>query len=535
MAARGWMLPLLPLPLLLLSAPGAAAERGADRGTYTIQLTASSSSTAGPSPSRWWKETETDRVVINGVESRGVCLDTSFAAAVAAQSCDSAGSGPSAQRLAWWANDSSIRWLPVSSPGHAPQPPTCLWQVGSARSATMRPCGPATPVTDPSGQWQWDAPPQGGALKNASAAAPIVNRRSHQHLQLAKAPAPAPGPRPPPRPNPGRIWPANWNLTASYGMNYIEPSRAVRFAANQTFITLSRPQALVGLDWTVSVGEWFTKPGGANHTKCEAVSRENCRRIKASGMVQRCCIYHNTELALGWLESQAKAMDDPSKADYFLQYPNGTIYSEDIVFGRQWFWNHTNQEASDYFVSSMVESLQGSDADCTFTDDVQGLPEEHPAVTGKLGMSPQQLEQLQRATALSYDKLLVALVAAGKYDWQAFAPTPRFSNGSCSSWMDRYCEAGRQRDMMIMAFDNAHGIAAATNASIAAFLITRPPIGIMQTDTHQPAPAAFLLQPGTPVGLCKKEGQGVYSREWTNGVARLDCGSFSGALPFPTL
>ena len=49
------------------------------------------------------------------------------------------------------------------------------------------------------------------------------------------------------------------------------------------------------------------------------------------------------ELALGWLESQARAMDDPAKADFFLQYiddrgrKNGTIYSENIEFGRQWF------------------------------------------------------------------------------------------------------------------------------------------------------------------------------------------------------
>ena len=41
------------------------------------------------------------------------------------------------------------------------------------------------------------------------------------------------------------------------------------------------------------------------------------------------------------------------------------------------------------------------------------------------------------------------------------------------SWMDRYCEPGMQKDMMIMA-------SKADNTSIAAFLITRPPIGIMQ-------------------------------------------------------
>ena len=249
-------------------------------------------------------------------------------------------------------------------------------------------------------------------------------------------------------------------------------------------------------------------------------------------MTQRCCIYHNMELALGWLESQAKAMDDVTKADYFLQYTdgngrkNGTIYAENIEFGRQWFWDHRNEEASDYFVTSLVESLQGPEADCTFTDDAKGLPEEHPAVVGKINMTAVQLGELQRATTLTYDKLIVALVAAGKYDWQAFSSTSPFSHSTCSVWMDSYCEPARQKDMMIMSSSSAD------NASIAAFLITRPPIGIMGTRANS---SAFSLQPGTPTGLCRKEGSDVYSREWTNGVARLDCGSFTGSLPFPKL
>ena len=226
---------------------------------------------------------------------------------------------------------------------------------------------------------------------------------------------------------------------------------------------------------------------------------------------------------MGWLESQAKAMDDPTKADFFLQYPNGSIYSEDIVFGRQWFWNHTNEEASDYFVSSLVESLQGSETDCTFTDDTRGLPAEHPAVMARIGMGPAQLSALQRATARSYDKLMAALAAAGKWDWQAFKTTSPFSAKTCASWMDTYCAPERQKEMMIMS-------SGADNASIAAFLITRPPVGFMGARADA---AAWSLQPGEPKGPCRKEAAGRYSREWSNGVARLDCGAFAGELPFP--
>ena len=145
-------------------------------------------------------------------------------------------------------------------------------------------------------------------------------------------------------------------------------------------------------------------------------------------------------------------------------------------------------------------------------------------MVGKIQMTAVELDELQRATARTYDKLIVALVAAGKYDWQAFHATSPFSHSTCTSWMDSYCEPGRQKDMMIMSGD-------VDNASIAAFLITRPPIGIMGTRADS---SAFLLQPGTPKGLCRKEGS-VYSREWTNGVASLDCGSFTSSLPFPAL
>ena len=79
------MLSLVPVVLLLASA---TLSEGDGAGSYVVQLT-----TSPAAASRWWKETETDRVVVNGVETNGVCLDTSFAQAVAAQTCDSAGSG----------------------------------------------------------------------------------------------------------------------------------------------------------------------------------------------------------------------------------------------------------------------------------------------------------------------------------------------------------------------------------------------------------------------------------------------------------
>ena len=100
----------------------------------------------------------------------------------------------------------------------------------------------------------------------------------------------------------------------------------------------------------------------------------------------RCFIYHNLELALEWEEDQRAAMVDPSKAHYFLQYTdghgttNGTIYNEPVVITTntsrlpwdQYFWNHTNPEASAYFVDAVMRSVTspGGAVDGVFTDDV---------------------------------------------------------------------------------------------------------------------------------------------------------------------
>ena len=82
------------------------------------------------------------------------------------------------------------------------------------------------------------------------------------------------------------------------------------------------------------------------------------------------------ELALESIESQRAAMYDPTKAAYFLQYPNGTIYNERSVPGDQFFWNYSNPSAAGYFISSVLNTTLNPYVDGTFTDDVTGLPAE---------------------------------------------------------------------------------------------------------------------------------------------------------------
>ena len=65
----------------------------------------------------------------------------------------------------------------------------------------------------------------------------------------------------------------------------------------------------------------------------------------------------------------------------------------------------TNPEASDYFVTSVVESCNSPYVDGSFSDDVGGVPEEHGNVMSRINMTSEQLAELQLATA----KALAAL------------------------------------------------------------------------------------------------------------------------------
>ena len=119
----------------------------------------------------------------------------------------------------------------------------------------------------------------------------------------------------------GWVEAANWNLTES---TICQPAG---MASGPGYFVTPDPWGLVSLDWSVAQSHW--NPTGNN----TAVSVENCRLLKAQGVIKRCFIYHNLALSLEWLEWQREAMYDESKSDYFLQYTdgmgnkNGTIYN----------------------------------------------------------------------------------------------------------------------------------------------------------------------------------------------------------------
>lgn len=98
-------------------------------------------------------------------------------------------------------------------------------------------------------------------------------------------------------PCPPPSWPPTWNLTQS---TVIQPWCNL-LLPNHTAFAPAHTWGLISLAWDcAAVNE-------------EAATVPICATLKADGKATRCFMYHNQELALGWLESQAAVMYDASK------------------------------------------------------------------------------------------------------------------------------------------------------------------------------------------------------------------------------
>lgn len=99
---------------------------------------------------------------------------------------------------------------------------------------------------------------------------------------------------------------------------------------------------------------------------------------------------------------------------------------------------------------------------------------EHPEAPAHTKMTAAEVAELQQATQATSAALIDALVAKGKYNWQAFGAGDAVNGGvsksNCVSWMRNYCQPAMQASPMFVGFDPANA-----NQSIAGFLVARPP------------------------------------------------------------
>lgn len=301
---------------------------------------------------------------------------------------------------------------------------------------------------------------------------------------------------------------------------------------------------MVSLDWQVGEAAWLNT-SDLNASTCEATSAANCARLKTSGAVNRCGLYHNVELALQWIESNRAVMYDPACADWFLQYTdgdghkNGTIYNEPRAEGDQFFIDYRNADAAAYFVRAIVNATVAYGADLTFTDDRDGIPVEHPGLPALLRLSPAEVAAVQFATQAAGQWLATSLAAVGKTCWDCLGGyelgARPVEGPTCATTMRALCDVGMQGRSAFMGYSGP-ARAGPINQSLAAFLITRPPVAFFgsrwQDDQWDPL---FNLDTGEPTGLCVEGPVGVFSRTWTRGSALLDCNAWQATLDFPLL
>ena len=169
--------------------------------------------------------------------------------------------------------------------------------------------------------------------------------------------------------------------------------------------------------------------------------------------------------------------------------------------------------SQDYFIYSILATVSDPDVDGTFTDDITGFPEEYEHGPQNINMSDADVAVIQYYTQLTNARLIDELVAFGKYNWQAFGHRdgigPGVSQSGCASFMRARCSAEYQELAVTMQFN-----ATTPQQSVAAFLITRPPIAYLgfgfESDMRQWHPI-FLTQVGEPSGLCSQIKPGVYT------------------------
>lgn len=268
------------------------------------------------------------------------------------------------------------------------------------------------------------------------------------------------------------------------------------------------------------------------------------------------------ELSLQWLESERKVMDAAHiQAGWFLRYPNGTVYDkkqhvqQSVVQMSQFIVDWRNADAARYFVSAIMNSTFLPGVDATFTDDLPGVPAEHPEVQPATQLSNASLAELQRATQSAEMALASTLAIEGKFCWDCVGgedgpagssysmnqQAPPNDTAGCTRWFKHYCAPKMQGRGMMMGFAGGGG-QQHPNQTVAAFLIARGPYafiggrGLRDSRDGDWSPL-FGLDVGVPLELCRESTThpGVFSRRWTNGVVGLNCNHYEASLPFQML
>jgi hypothetical protein len=263
--------------------------------------------------------------------------------------------------------------------------------------------------------------------------------------------------------------------------------------------------------------------------------------IKAANPKTRVFVYRQAELALSIFDNGAKVMYDPSKANWFVLFPNGTIYNDPTIVGNyrmdQFCWDHRNPDVQDYFVNYYVGSVfNQSNIDGIYYDDDPGIWTERP---NHPDYPDSYVQAVDAATQVSLNRAWELGLKSNNHPWQAWLQPAIPTSGDTPDVCAQKMKTAITLKNVPVQFPALYNGACTQpweqckdlKQQLAAFLIARGDYWLFF------APATwwkegFEANYGVPVGDAYEPFPNFFVRNWTNCTVYLDCNNFVSDIIF---
>ncbi|CAF3351402.1 unnamed protein product [Rotaria socialis] len=324
-------------------------------------------------------------------------------------------------------------------------------------------------------------------------------------------------------------WSPTYNMQLST-QHYFYSSEG--YYDNQT-VFFAALHGVVGIDWANHYGLPMHR---------EDTLAQQAAYIKNMNPKTRVFVYRQSELALNIFDNGAKVMyDTTKKTDWFVLYPNGTIYNDSTIVGNyrmdQFCWDHRNPEVQDYFVNYYVGSaFNQSVVDGIFYDDDGGIWDErinHPNYTEAYR------EAVDAAQQVSLNRAWELGLKYKKHAWQAWLspsiPSRKDTPAACASKMKT---AISMKNVPVTfpamyngACDHPWEQCEDLEQQLAAFLIARGDYWLFFTPNSW-WKEGFEADYGVPLDDAYELFPNVFVRQWSNCTIYLDCNNFLSEIIF---
>ena len=304
------------------------------------------------------------------------------------------------------------------------------------------------------------------------------------------------------------------------------------FYDNDTVAFAAR-HGVVGIDWANHYGLPMHR---------EETLAQQAAIIKAVNPKTRVYVYRQAELALNIFDTGAEVMYDATKkADWFVVFPNGTIYNDSTMVGNyrmdQFCWDHRNPKVQDYFVNYYIASAFTQPAvDGIFYDDDAGIWDErynYPNYTDEYRQAVDAAQQvsLKRAWELG--------LGHQKHAWQAWlSPNVPTSADSVNVCAEKMKTAMSMKNVPVTfpamyngACDHPWEQCKDLKQQLAAFLIARGDYWLFFTPNSW-WKEGFEADYGLPIDDGYEPLPNFFMRRWTNCTVYFDCNNFVSDIIF---